>query len=148
MYLKTLKEMLKDKDEKYLFFCIKDLVSNGLTLSRFSCEDSKPSRQDITQYIAVWFKYIGISSDKCLDWMKGYCIEVLSAISSSSPSRIRHSTKSNIKYIFNAEITFQCRCEKNPFKASCEQDCPVYKEMYEKNKEREADTKDQETTWA
>jgi hypothetical protein len=138
MYLETLKEILKEKDKKYLFPCIKDLVSNGLLLSRFSSEDIKPLRQDITQFIAIWFKYIGISSDKCLDWMNEYCLKVLSAISSSSNSQIRHSTKSNIKYIYNSDITFYCRCEKNPFKASCEQNCSVYKEMFDKNKEIEA----------
>ncbi len=34
-------------------------MTNGLTSERFSSEDSRSSRQDITQYIVAWFKYIG-----------------------------------------------------------------------------------------
>lgn len=134
--LKRLKKILKKDDEKYLFPCITDLVANGLTLARFTDEDHTPSRQDITQFIAAWFKYIGLTSDECRDWMIKYCVEVLSIISSSSKSKIRHSTKSNIKYIYKSDVTLDCGCENNRFKASCEKTCPVYEEMSNKHGER------------
>ena len=135
-HLKTLKKILKNIDKKYLFPCIKALVTNGLDLTRFSNEDLSPSRQDITQYLLTWFKYIGISADECRDWMIEYCLDVLSVISSSSLSQIRHSTKSNIKYIYNSDVPFDCGCENNIFKAACERNCPVYNEMLDKYKER------------
>lgn len=135
-HLKALKKILKSKPTNSLFLCVKDLVRNGLTLSRFAGEERKPSRQDITQFIAAWFKYIGISAEQCRDWMIEYCLDILSVISSSSKSQIRHSTKSNIKYIYRADVTFDCGCENNPFKALCDRNCPVYDEMYEKYKER------------
>ena len=138
LHMKTLNKMIGKNSRKHLFPCIKDLVTSGLTLARFSREESKPSRQDITQYVAAWFKYIGVSSDECRDWMNGYCVDVLSAISSSSKSKIRHSTKSNIKYIFKSDVTFDCGCENNLFKACCEPSCPVYEEMSNKYKERMA----------
>ena len=138
MYLNRLRTMLTENNEKYLFPCIRDLVVNGLKLERFSNEDNTPSRQDITQYIATWFKYIGISPDECRKWMTEYCIGVLSAISSSSKSRIRHSTKCNIKYIYKSDVTFDCKCEKNRFKAPCEPKCPIYEEMAHRAKESEA----------
>ncbi len=135
-HLNKLKEILELKNSIMIYPCIKDLVSNGLTLSRFSIDESKPSRQDITQYIAAWFKYTGVTAEQCRDWMIEYCLDVLSVLSSSSLSRIRHSTKSNIKYIFNSDVEFDCRCENNIFKAECDKDCPAYKEMSEKYKER------------
>jgi len=138
MHLKELKQIVEQIDGKYLFPCIKDLLTNGVSSARRSSEDSRPSRQDITQYLAAWFKYIGISADECRDWMIGYCVEVLSTISSSSKSRIRHSTKSNIKYIYKSDVSFDCGCENNTVKLSCEQNCPVYKRMLNKYKRRKA----------
>jgi hypothetical protein len=138
MYLNRLRKMLTKNNENYLFPCIRDLVANGLNLERFSNEDNIPSRQDITQYIAAWFKYIGLSSDECRKWMIEYCMGVLSAISSSSKSQIRHSTKCNIKYIYKSDVIFDCRCEKNRFKAPCEAKCPVYEEMAHRAKESKA----------
>ena len=140
MYLNKLQKILTKNNEKYLFPCIKDLVANGLNLERFSNEENIPSRQDITQYLAAWFKYIGLSSDECREWMNEYCVEELSAISSSSKSRIRHSTKSNIKYVYKSDVIFDCRCEINRFKAHCEQTCSIYEEMAHKAKESEITT--------
>jgi hypothetical protein len=135
-HLKALKKILKSKPKNSLFLCVKDLVGSGLTLSRFAGEERKPSRQDITQFIAAWFKYIEVTPDECREWMIDYCLDMLSVISSSSKSQIRHSTKSNIKYIYKSDVTFDCGCENNVFKALCNRDCPVYDEMNEKYKER------------
>ncbi len=138
MYLNKLQKILIENNEKRLFPCIRDLITNGLSSERFSGDDRIPSRQDITQYVATWFKHIGVTSDECREWMIKYCVDMLSVISSSSKSRIRHSTKSNIKYIYKSDVTFDCRCEKNRFKASCESKCPIYKEMAIKAKESQA----------
>lgn len=129
MHFNILKEILDEEKKKYLFPCIKDLVVNGLTLERFPDGDSPPSRQEITQYLAAWCRYIGMDSDTCLEWMIEYCTHVLSVLSSSSKSRIRHSTKGNIKYIYKSEVKFECTREENPFKAHCSSQCPVYEEM-------------------
>ena len=137
MYLKTLRELLGEKKNTCLFPCIRDLVANGLDPARFSDEDNTPTRQDVTQHMTAWFKYIGMSPSECRQWMIDYCTGVLSAISSSSNSQIRHSTKSNIKYIYSSDVSFDCGCEKNRFKASCERTCPVYKEMAIRATERE-----------
>lgn len=141
IHLKSLTEILSDKVETHLFSCVDDLVVNGLSLDRFSTEGLKPTRQDVTQFIAAWFKHIGISAEECRDWMIEYCVDVLSPISSSSKSQIRHSTKSNIKYIFKSDVKFDCGCENNDFKAICKRDCPVYDEMsilYQERLAREA----------
>ncbi|MCK5507361.1 MAG: hypothetical protein KAI50_02440 [Desulfobacterales bacterium] len=138
MYLNKLRKILTENNEKYLFPCIRDLVANGLNLERFSDEDRIPSRQDITQYLAAWFKHTGLSSDECRKWMIEYCVGMLSAISSSSKSRIRHSTKSNIKYIYKSDVTVNCRCKQNSFKALCDPACPIYEEMTQRAKESEA----------
>lgn len=143
MYLTRLRKIVTKNNDKDLFPCIEDLVKNGLNPVNFSNEASIPSRQDITQYIASWFKYIGLSADECREWMIEYCIVVLSAISSSSKSQIRHSTKSNIKYIYRSNATFNCGCENNQFKAVCETKCPVYEEMAHRSKENKAPTIDE-----
>ena len=140
MYLTTLKEMLGENRNSFLFPCIIDLVSNGIDLKRFAEEEHTPTRQDVTQFMIAWFKYIGMSPLECQQWMIDYCTEVLSAISSSSKSKIRHSSKSNIKFVYSSNLTLDCGCEENKFKASCEQTCPVYEEMFERSKERERKT--------
>ncbi len=138
MYLNSLRNILGKTNDEELFPCIRDLAANGLVLERFTDDDNIPSRQDVTQYMAAWFKYVGLSSDECLEWMIEYCIFMLSAISSSSKSRIRHSTKCNIKYIYKSDFTFNCLCEKNRFKATCESKCPIYDEMSQRANRKEA----------
>lgn len=129
MHLEELQIILGQKTQKYLYPCIKDLILNGLSLSRFSESESRPTRQDITQYVVSWFRHTGLSADDCREWMLGYCVEVLSPLSASSKSRIKHSTKSNIKYIYKSEVDFNCECENNTFRASCDKGCPVYGQM-------------------
>jgi len=128
-YLMSLRALLDDVDKARIYPCIQDLVANGLTLSRFADGEMRPTRQDITQFITAWLRHIGVPSDIYSDWLVQYCIDVLSPISSSSPSQIRHSTRSNIKYINRSEVDFECGCERNVFKADCSRDCPVYDEM-------------------
>ena len=140
-HLHNLKALIEDADSGQIFSCIQDLVSNGLTLSRFPDGESRPTRQDVTQFVAAWFRHIGGSPDACRDWLIEYCVDVLSPISSSSKSQIRHSTRSNIKYIYRSEVPFDCGCENNLFRAACRKECPLYEEMrvrYIKRKEREA----------
>jgi len=141
-YLDKLKRLLDREKKGYYFFCIRDLVENGLELERFPENDSIPKRQDITQFLTSWCKYVGMSAQECRDWMLEYCSEMLSILSSSSSSQIRHSTKSNIKYIYNSNVTFECRCEENPFRAQCDYTCPVYQKMrglLEKRKRQETE---------
>lgn len=138
MHLNRLRAVVTKHQQQCIFPCIEDLAENGLDLTRFADEQQIPSRQDVTQYIAAWFKYVELSADECRDWMIEYCVDVLSAIASSAPSRIRHSTKSNIKYIYSSDALFACGCEENKFKAACEPSCPVYAEMAQKAKDRQA----------
>jgi hypothetical protein len=53
-------------------------------------------------------------------------MDVLSSISKTSLSGIRHSTKSNVKYIYRSNIRFACERKKNRFKARCSKNCPAY----------------------
>ncbi len=115
-----------------VFPCVVDLVENGIMTERFTTQDRMPSRQDVTQYLATWFSYIEVAADDCQDWMIEYCTSVLSSISSSSKSKIRHSTISNIKYVYRSGVEFDCKCSENVFKANCSSDCKVYDEMIHK----------------
>lgn len=130
------KSITNEIETKQLYLCIEDLVKNGVDLARFSETEPKPARQDVTQYLAAWFKYIGMSESQCLNWMLEHCMDELLLISQSSQSRVRHSTKSNVKYIFNGNVNFNCEGEKNIFKAACTRDCVLYEEMQEMERDK------------
>jgi len=138
MFLKKLQALLMKDSDRYIFACIEDLVINGLDLSRFTSNDTVPSRQDITHHFAGWFKHIGVPAEDSLKWLTEYSLSMLSPISSSSPSRIRHSTKGNIKYIYKSDLLFICGSEKNKFKAKCDKKCSVFDEMKQRA-ERESE---------
>jgi hypothetical protein len=112
------------------FICIQDLVENGPFFDRFADDSLKrPNRLEITFFLASWCKRVGFTAEIYRDWLTGYCVDVLSKISSSSASQIRHSTKSSINYIHRSDILFSCNCENNIFKARCTSNCLVYDEM-------------------
>lgn len=122
-FLTKLKVLLNDRGRDAIYPCILDLVVNGLTLARFSSGDRIPSRQEVTQYIGAWCRHAGLTEEDCRDWLMEYCTVMLSSISKSSLSAIRHSTGSNVKYIYKADVPFECECDSNPFKAQCNSHC-------------------------
>lgn len=129
-HLTGLKSILKGNEKKRLFACIEDLALNGVDPKRFSGEEFMPTRQDATQFILKWFHHIGVPPNECRNWMIGFAVDVLSEISASSASRIRHSTKSNMKFVYKSGVPFECGCEENFFKARCDSDCLLYEEMH------------------
>ena len=42
---------------------------------------------------------------------------------------MRHSTKSNLRYIYRSAVPFLCHGANNPFRAHCCPECPVYADM-------------------
>jgi hypothetical protein len=138
-----LKKILDDVQQQRIYACIQDVMTNGIVAERFKAGEPFPSRQDVTHFILAWLKHNGVPADKCRPWMIRYCERILSQISSSSPSRIRHSTKSLIKYIYRSEdVSFDCGCEQNKLKATCEPNCPVYGEMKDKDEIRKKQWRD------
>ncbi|MCF8112691.1 MAG: hypothetical protein K9K21_02435 [Desulfotignum sp.] len=129
LFIDRLTTLLGDGAGISIYPCIDDLVTNGILLSRFSASDQIPARQDVTQYLAAWCRDAYISQDACLTWLSDYAVAVLASLSKSSASRIRHSTKSNVKYIYRSDHPFVCGRENNPFRAACSKTCPVYNEM-------------------
>jgi hypothetical protein len=127
--LDNLTAVLGDTGGNLVFPCIQDLVVNGLQLSRLSAFDVVPNRQDVTQYLAAWCRFVGLNENTCREWLSDYAVAILSSISKTSPSGIRHSTKSNVRYIYRDEVTFTCGREGNQFRARCNYVCPVYAEM-------------------
>jgi len=123
------KILLQFRNDAEIFACIHDLVTNGLSKERFGQGEMPPNRQDVTQFLASWSLLAGLSQEQCSAWLTEYCVDVLSAISRSSLSQIRHSTKSNIKFIYRQAGKFVCRGPHNIFKAACDQNCPLYQEQ-------------------
>lgn len=132
MFATTLATILRERGVDVIYPCVQDLLENGLILARFSDGEVKPQRQDITQYMAGWSKHVGLGEEECRSWLIEYCVAMLSPISRTSPSGIRHSTKSNIKYIYRSDVPFSCEHEDNSFRARCSKDCPAYAAMIPK----------------
>lgn len=109
--------------------CIRDLVENGLEMDRFGPSDRVPNRQDVTQYLAAWCREAAIGEEDCRAWLSEYAVSMLSSISDSTAAAIRHSTKSNVKYIYKSQQPFFCGRKQNPFRAACSRSCPIYTEM-------------------
>jgi len=135
-FLGRLRTLFWESGGNVIYPCIQDLVENGLTVARFSPADRIPTRQDVTQYLASWCRHAGLSQEDCHGWLVEYSVVMLSSISRTSPSGIRHSTKSNVKHIYHADIPFICECDENPFRAHCSTNCPAYADMQAKLIER------------
>lgn len=128
-YLDTL---LGDRSKDTLYPCIRDLVAHGLDRARFAAGEFPPSRQDLTQYLAAWSRHAGLSEEESSGWLLDYCVAKLAALSRRTPAAVRHSTKSNLRYIYRSAVTFRCQCANNRFRAVCRTDCPVYADMQAK----------------
>jgi len=128
-FIDRLTALLGESGAAAIYPCIGDLVVNGIQVSRFAPSDFVPNRQDVTQYLAAWCRNAHLSEDACRTWLCDYAVSMLSPLSTSSPSGIRHSTKSNVKYIYRSERPFICEHEGNRFRAECSQACRVYSEM-------------------
>lgn len=125
-FLTALITVLGDRGTERIYPCIRDLVGNGPVLSRFSADDRTPNRQDITQYLAAWCRYAELTAEECRMWLTEYCVDVLSPISNTSLSGIRHSAKSTVKFIYRSGIRFACERKENRFKAKCDVNCPAF----------------------
>lgn len=136
LFLRRLSDFFSDSSKGKIYPCIQDLVKNGLQGTRFSPDARIPTRQEVTQYLAAWCRHAGLNQEDCLAWLVEYSVAMLSSISKASPSGIRHSTKSNVNYIYRADIPFLCECDENPFRAHCSTDCPLYAGMQAKLAER------------
>jgi hypothetical protein len=135
-FLNILDTMLGDRGKDRIYPCIRDLVEHGLDLARFVAGETTPQRQDITQYLAAWSRHAGLSEEESSGWLIDYCIDMLSLLSTRSASAIRHSTKSNLRYIYRSDVPFLCECANNRFRARCSDDCPVFADMQAKLRDR------------
>lgn len=128
-FLNVLDTLLGDRGQDTLYPCIRDLVEHGLDLPRFDAGERTPQRQDITQYLAAWSRHAGLSEDEASAWLIDYCVARLTVLSKRTPAAVRHSTKSNLRYIYRSVVPFLCHGANNPFRADCRPDCPVFADM-------------------
>ena len=131
-FLSRLDTRLGDRAKDTIYPCIQDLVEHGLDLMRFSSGETKPQRQDVTQYLAAWSRQVGLSEEESSGWLIDYCVAMLSSLSTRTVAAIRHSTKSNLRYVYRSAFPFLCECANNRFRAHCSSGCPVYSEMQTK----------------
>jgi hypothetical protein len=130
--LSLLDTLLDDSAKDTIYPCIRDLVEHGIDPARFSAGEIMPQRQDITQYVAAWSRHAGLSEEQSRGWLIDYCVAMGASLSKRSPAAIRHSTESNLRYIYRSAVPFLCECANNRFRAHCSSACPVYANMQEK----------------
>ena len=128
-FLIRLESILGAQKEEYLFACVEDLIANGLQQRKFADNELQPCRQDIVEFLARWSRYAGMTQEQCLDWLLPFTMDVLSPLSRSSPSSIRHGTKSMTRYIYASEKEFRCGREGNRFHARCTSACGIHDQM-------------------
>jgi len=116
-------------DGALVYACLRDLLEHGPIGTRGSPVVSRPSRSDIIHYLAKWARAVGLSQEACLEWLTAYALEVLAAISTSSPGAIRHNTKGIVKYIYRTGYPFNCGKEHNALHCQCDPQCPVYHQI-------------------
>jgi hypothetical protein len=113
-------------DAALVYACLRDLLEHGPIGTRGSPVASRPSRSDIVHYLAKWARSIGLPQEACLEWLTTYALEVLAAISTSSPGVIRHNIKGIVKYVYQSGQPFNCGKEQNAIRCRCDPQCPVY----------------------
>ena len=131
MFASTLEEILSIRGLPPPPPCVADLVSHGLCLDRFPSGTSRPLRVDVPLFLSAWCRRVGLGPRDYQDWLIDYSLAVLGPLSHSSPSAIRHSTKSSLLYIHRSEVAFICNAEHNAFRAQCSPTCPLYQAMSE-----------------
>ncbi len=124
--LGQLEILLGDRARDMIYPCIADLAEHGVEQTRFPEGATIPHRQVITQYLAAWGRHAGLTEDDSRSWLVDYCLARHLATSSKSPAAMRHSTKSNVRYIYRSAVPFRCNYEDNPFRAHCRPECPFY----------------------
>lgn len=131
-FLGRLESLLGEPGKATIYPCIRDLMEHGIDLARFSAGEITPQRQDVTQYVAAWSRHAGLTEEQSREWLIDYCIAMAASLTKRSPAAIRHSTKSNLKYIHRSAVPFLCECANNRFRAHCNSACPVYADMQAK----------------
>ena len=108
-----------------VYACLRELF-DGPVETRCKPAGSKRSRSEITHYLAKWARSVGMTQEACLEWLTPYALDVLVAISKSSPGAIRHNTKGIVKYVYGVGYPFNCGKEHNVLLCRCDSQCPVY----------------------
>lgn len=128
-FLPDLGVALAGRNPDPIYPCIQDLLVNGLDLTRFVAGEARPNRQEVTAFLAAWSRHAGLTEPDTAGWLVDYSTSVLAILSKRSLAAIRHSTKSNIRYIYRSSVPFLCGCASNTCKARCCTTCPVFPEM-------------------
>lgn len=131
-FLSQVNAWLGERAENKLYPCIRDLIENGLDLTRFEPGQFPPNRQAITHYLAAWSRHAGLTEEESTSWLMEYCVAKLAVLSRRTPAAIRHSTKGVLNYTYRSQVPFLCECTNNEFRAHCSIECPVYAEMQAK----------------
>jgi hypothetical protein len=113
-------------DPGLLHACLRDLFEHGPGGTREGAEGPRPSRSDITHFLAKWSRYAGLSQEACLEWLTPYAVGTLGRISTSSPGAIRHNTKGIVKFVYRQSYPFNCGKEQNAARCRCDPQCRLY----------------------
>ena len=115
---------------------LEDLLLHGPRFDQWSPMENRPNRVLLTEFVARWLKYAGVSHEEALEWLLDYCMQILIAYSKSGPSAVRHGTKANTRWVYKSDFIFDFEamasapvapafdqkppsCPSSPFGTSC-----------------------------
>jgi hypothetical protein len=125
---------LVEKTNRTIPFWLEDLLLRGPRLEEWQ-GTNRPNRVAVTEFLARWLKFAGLSQDECLQWLMPYCCEVLAVYSKSSPSNIRHGTKANTRWVYASAFPFDFEAMVRDLPETVFQGQPAYFPVFEKWRE-------------
>jgi hypothetical protein len=132
-FLERLNRLL-ERTNRTVPFWLEDLLSRGPRLEEWQAANA-PNRVAVTEFLARWLKFAGLSQDECLEWLLPYCSEVLAVYSKSSPSSIRHGTKANTRWVYASAFPFDFEAMVRDLPEAAFQGQPSYFPVFEKWRE-------------
>ncbi len=99
-------QLLLTKTGRPVPIWLEDLLCHGPRWEHWEPFEMRPDRMILTEFLARWLKYVGLSEEEALEWLMPYCMEILKPYSKSGPSAIRHGTKANTRWVYRSPFPF------------------------------------------
>ncbi len=122
-HLTILQEALSGTQTEVPYW-LKKLILQGPEPDRL--QKAHPPRIQLTGLLAWWSKYAGLTEEQARAWLMPFCTEVLSTLSNSGPSAIRHGTKSMTRYVYSSEYHIDFASIDQKIAASSSEGPPYY----------------------
>jgi hypothetical protein len=128
-YLQMLAGLLEGGTHKIPFW-LEDLLLLGPRFEQWNLEGLKPNRMLLTELLARWSKFAGLSEEACLAWLMPFCCELLAKTSKTGPSGIRHGTLANTRWVYKSPFPFDFDAMVRELPEGSSQSIPPYMPLF------------------